>query len=127
LSRQPTAVDPEFKIRELEKEIDKLKCSGKAAWEELQHSFDRMRKTMGGIIQAMSQTIEQRDPYTAGHQRQEAKLSRVIAIEMGFGWERIQGIRMAAAIHDLGKIHVPRVAGNRRRADRNLAKKRHPL
>jgi HD-GYP domain-containing protein (c-di-GMP phosphodiesterase class II) len=35
------------------------------------------------------------------------KLSRVIAMEMGFDRERIQGIRMAAAIHDPGKIHVP--------------------
>jgi HD-GYP domain-containing protein (c-di-GMP phosphodiesterase class II) len=26
---------------------------------------------------------------------------------MGFSWERIQGVRMAASIHDLGKIHVP--------------------
>ena len=127
MSRQPTAVDPKFKIRELEKEIDKLKRSEKAAREELQHSFDRMRKTMGGIIQAMSQTIEQRDPYTAGHQRQVAKLSRVIAIEMGFDWERIQGIRMTAAIHDLGKIHVPHAARNRCRVDGNIAAKKHPL
>ena len=107
MARQTTGIDPELKIRELEKEIERLKRSEKASREELQRSFDRMRKTMGGIIQAMSQTIEQRDPYTAGHQRQVAKLSRVIASEMGFDWEHIQGIRMAAAIHDLGKIHVP--------------------
>ena len=85
------------------KDISRLK----QAQQELQHSFDRMRKTMGGIIQAMSLTIEQRDPYTAGHQRRVAKLSRAIARQMGFAWEQIQGIRMAAAIHDLGKIHVP--------------------
>jgi len=107
LSRQPTVIDSELKIRQLQKEIERLKLSEKTARVELQHSFDRMRKTMGGIIQAMSLTIEQRDPYTAGHQRQVAKLSRAIAREMGFSWEQIQGIRMAAAIHDLGKIHVP--------------------
>jgi len=84
------------------KDISRLK----QAQQELQDSFDRMRKTMGGIIQAMSLTIEQRDPYTAGHQRRVAKLSRAIARQMGFSWEQIQGIRMAAAIHDLGKIHV---------------------
>jgi HD-GYP domain-containing protein (c-di-GMP phosphodiesterase class II) len=74
---------------------------------ELRSSQERMRKTMGAIIQAMSMTIEKRDPYTAGHQRRVAKLCRAIATEMGFPWERIQGLRMAAAIHDLGKIHVP--------------------
>jgi PAS domain S-box-containing protein len=74
---------------------------------ELQVTHDRLRKAMGGIIQAISLTIEKRDPYTAGHQRRVAKLCRVMAREMGFSWERIQGLRMAAAIHDLGKIHVP--------------------
>ncbi len=68
---------------------------------------DRMRKTMGAIIQAMSLTIEKRDPYTAGHQRRVAKLCRAIATALKFDWDRIQGLRMAAAIHDLGKILVP--------------------
>lgn len=74
---------------------------------EVSESHDRMRKTMGAIIHAMSTTIEKRDPYTAGHQRRVTKLCRAIATDMGFTWERIQGLRMAAAIHDLGKIHVP--------------------
>ena len=75
--------------------------------EALTRSHDRLRRNMGAIIQAMSTTIEKRDPYTAGHQRRVAKLCRAIATQMGFTWERIQGLRMAAAIHDLGKIHVP--------------------
>lgn len=74
---------------------------------ELNRSHERMRKTMGAVIQALSLTIEKRDPYTAGHQRRVTKLCRAIATEMGLPWGRIQGLRMAAAIHDLGKIHVP--------------------
>lgn len=104
----------EKKIRDLENEIERLKrqvettrSSLKTAQAELQLSSDRLRKTMGGIIQAMSLTIEKRDPYTAGHQRRVTKLCRAIATTMGFSWERIQGFRMAAAIHDLGKIRVP--------------------
>ena len=74
----------------------------------LQHSdHNGMRKIMGAIIQAMSTTIEKRDPYTAGHQRRVAKLCRAIATLMDFSWDRIQGLRMAAAVHDLGKILVP--------------------
>ncbi|WP_372683962.1 HD domain-containing phosphohydrolase [Desulfosarcina sp.] len=73
----------------------------------LNRSHDRLRKNMGAIIQAMSTTIEKRDPYTAGHQRRVTKLCRAIATQMGFTWERIQGLRMAAAIHDLGKINIP--------------------
>ena len=73
----------------------------------LYESRERFRKAMGGVIQAMSLTIEKRYPYTAGHQRRVTKLCRAIAEEMGFPWERTQGLRMAAAIHDLGKILVP--------------------
>jgi len=79
----------------------------KKTQQELFESRERLRKAMGGIIQAMSLTIEKRDPYTAGHQRRVAKLCRAIGTEFGLDWERIQGLRMAAAIHDLGKIHVP--------------------
>lgn len=79
----------------------------KKTQQELFESRERLRKAMGGIIQAMSMTIEKRDPYTAGHQRRVAKLCRAIGTELGLDWERIQGLRMAAAIHDLGKIHVP--------------------
>lgn len=81
--------------------------------EELSRSHERLRKNMGAIIQAMSTTIEKRDPYTAGHQRRVAKLCRAIATRMGFSWEQVQGLRMAAAIHDLGKIHVPAEILNR--------------
>ena len=73
----------------------------------LNRSQDRLRKNMGAIIQAMSTTIEKRDPYTAGHQRRVTKLCRAIATRLDFSWERIQGLRMAAAIHDLGKINIP--------------------
>ena len=73
----------------------------------LVRSHERLRKAMGGIIQAMSLTIEKRDPYTAGHQRRVAKLCRAIGEKLGLDWECIQGLRMAAAIHDLGKIHIP--------------------
>lgn len=73
----------------------------------LYESRERFRKAMGGVIQAMSLTIEKRDRYTAGHQRRVTKFCRAIAGELGFSWERTQGLRMAAAIHDLGKILVP--------------------
>jgi PAS domain S-box-containing protein len=91
------------------KDITRLKQTQ----ENLERTFVQFRKAMGGIIQAVSLTIEERDPYTAGHQRRVAKLSCAIATEMGFSWDRIEGIRMAAAVHDLGKIHVPVAILNR--------------
>jgi len=79
----------------------------------LYESREKFRKAMGGVIQAMSMAIEKRDPNTAGHQRRVTKLCRRIARELGFSWERTEGLRMAAAIHDLGKIFVPQAILNR--------------
>ena len=77
------------------------------AQEELQRTAENLRKTLGATIQAMAFTVETRDPYTAGHQRRVGNLARGIATEMGLSKEQIEGISMAAVIHDIGKITVP--------------------
>jgi HD-GYP domain-containing protein (c-di-GMP phosphodiesterase class II) len=59
------------------------------------------------MIKILGLIVEQRDPYTAGHQRRVADLARAIGTEMGLSVARIGGIRVAASIHDLGKISVP--------------------
>jgi PAS domain S-box-containing protein/putative nucleotidyltransferase with HDIG domain len=79
----------------------------KKAEEELRHSVDKLRKITGATIQAMAQTVEVRDPYTAGHQKRVADLARAIATRMGLSADRVDGIRMAGVIHDIGKISVP--------------------
>jgi HD-GYP domain-containing protein (c-di-GMP phosphodiesterase class II) len=55
----------------------------------------------------MSVTVETRDPYTAGHQRRVADLARAIATDLKLDANRIEGLYMAAIIHDLGKISLP--------------------
>ncbi len=51
--------------------------------------------------------MEARDPYTAGHQERVTNLSLVVCNEMRLPEERKQDIRMAAIVHDLGKVFVP--------------------
>jgi PAS domain S-box-containing protein/putative nucleotidyltransferase with HDIG domain len=75
--------------------------------EELRHNVERFKKAMEGVVQVIASIVEVRDPYTAGHQRRVAELACAIAEEMGFAEERIEEIRMAALIHDIGKIYVP--------------------
>jgi PAS domain S-box-containing protein len=70
-------------------------------------SVERIRKALGATVQAISIIVETRDPYTAGHQRRVSDLARAIATEMKLSVDQIDGIRMAATIHDLGKISVP--------------------
>jgi PAS domain S-box-containing protein len=75
--------------------------------EELKQTLESLRRSVGATIQVMVSAVEMRDPYTAGHQRRVADLARAIATEMNLPIDIIDGIRMAAAIHDLGKISVP--------------------
>jgi PAS domain S-box-containing protein/putative nucleotidyltransferase with HDIG domain len=70
-------------------------------------SADTLRESLIGTIVAISKTVEARDPYTAGHQRRVSRLARTIAQELGLDREQIEGIRMGATIHDIGKIQVP--------------------
>ncbi|MHB8094183.1 MAG: PAS domain S-box protein [Candidatus Aminicenantales bacterium] len=67
----------------------------------------RIRKALEATVQAIAVTVETRDPYTAGHQRRVADLARRLAMEMNLSSDMAEGIRMAATIHDIGKISVP--------------------
>ncbi len=70
-------------------------------------SLENLEKSLEGTIQSMALTLETRDPYTAGHQRRVAKIACAIAGELGLSEEMIEGLKMTAIIHDLGKISVP--------------------
>lgn len=74
---------------------------------EVKKNLNKLKQTLGAIIQVLEKTVEVRDPYTAGHQRRVAELARSISAEMGFSQDRIDGIRIAGIIHDIGKIYVP--------------------
>ncbi len=71
------------------------------------NSVEQLRKALGGTIQAIASVVETKDPYTAGHQRRVADIARAIAREMELSQEQISGLRMAAIIHDIGKVSVP--------------------
>jgi PAS domain S-box-containing protein len=75
--------------------------------EGLKKSVVRLRKITGKTIQAMAGTIAVRDPYTAKHQTQVSDLARSIATRMGLSSNKIDVLRMASVVHDIGKISVP--------------------
>jgi PAS domain S-box-containing protein/putative nucleotidyltransferase with HDIG domain len=79
----------------------------KKADEELKKTLESLRKAVGATIQTMVSAIEMRDPYTAGHQLRSANLACAIANEMGLPNDKIEGLRMAGFIHDIGKLSIP--------------------
>lgn len=70
-------------------------------------AVERLRRALRMTIHVLSQTLERRDPYTAGHQRRVAALAGAIAAEMGLDQEIVDGITMAGQVHDIGKVSVP--------------------
>jgi PAS domain S-box-containing protein/putative nucleotidyltransferase with HDIG domain len=70
-------------------------------------SVQRLRKSLDATVQAIASTLELRDPYTAGHQRNVASLAAAIAREAGIAEDQIDGIYLAGVVHDIGKINVP--------------------
>jgi putative two-component system response regulator len=79
----------------------------KQALDDLKLNLEKLRRAMEGIVEAISVTVEMRDPYTAGHQKRVADLACAIARAMALSEDEIYGLRMASVIHDLGKITVP--------------------
>ena len=58
-------------------------------------------------ISVLANTVETKDPYTAGHQVRCAALALAIAHEMRLPADQLRGIHTAARIHDIGKIKIP--------------------
>ena len=84
------------KTRELKKDIIKRKLTE-----------GKLKKAMGETIETMSKMIEAKDPYTAGHQHGVRQLAVCIARELNLSEDKIEGIRIASLIHDIGKIGLP--------------------
>lgn len=66
-----------------------------------------LAESLSSIISVVGRVVETRDPYTAGHERRVAELAVCIAEDMGMTALETENIRIAALIHDVGKISVP--------------------
>ena len=75
--------------------------------QKLQQTYQRLKKTMDATIDTMSKIIEAKDPYTSGHQHRVCQLAVSLAQELGFAEDKIERIRIASLIHDIGKIGLP--------------------
>jgi len=89
--------------RQLQQEIEERKRTQK----KLSHSYLQLQQSLDKIVNAMSLTLEERDPYTAGHQKRATDLALAIAREMGLPEQDIRDLQLAGLIHDMGKISVP--------------------
>jgi putative nucleotidyltransferase with HDIG domain/PAS domain S-box-containing protein len=75
--------------------------------ETLRSLLSRMKSCLHGTIEALAEAVEMKDPQCAGHQRRVAQLAVAIAREMGFSLNRLEGVKIAGLLHDIGKIAIP--------------------
>lgn len=79
----------------------------KIATEALKKSRDDLRASLEETVKSLASTAEKRDPYTAGHQQRVDILACAIAKELGLPEQQIEGLHIAALLHDIGKITLP--------------------
>jgi putative nucleotidyltransferase with HDIG domain len=77
------------------------------ALETLRSHAEQLKRTVEGAVEAMGAMIAARDPYTSGHERRVTRLAVAIAHEMGLPAVDADAVRLAALVHDIGKISVP--------------------
>lgn len=75
--------------------------------EEVEHEAAELTAALEGMIEALASVTASRDPYTSGHQRRVAKLACAISRRMELPGEEMETIRVAARLHDIGKIALP--------------------
>jgi len=67
----------------------------------------QLEQAMERTVATLSGALSTRDPYTAGHERRVAQLTVAIGGEMGMHESELRLLRLAATVHDIGKIIVP--------------------
>jgi putative nucleotidyltransferase with HDIG domain len=68
--------------------------------------FANQQRLFHETIEALATVIDSRDHYTGSHSYMVTKYSLIIAQKMGFDEERIELIRLAGFLHDIGKIGI---------------------
>lgn len=75
-------------------------------YDELDDAHARLEQNVREQLEVMVRSIEARDPYTSGHSRRVAAVSRAIAADFGLGSDLVGEVENAALLHDVGKIHA---------------------
>ena len=94
-------------------EIGELATTFNTMSEELEHFVHDLKRAavenrdlFMNSIQMLAGAVDEKDPYTRGHSDRVTKYSVMIAKEMGLPGTLIEIVRVAAQLHDVGKIGI---------------------
>jgi putative nucleotidyltransferase with HDIG domain len=103
---QRTVVRGASEISELAENFNKMAGDIEEYIEKLKEAAEANRELFLGSIRMLAAAIDEKDPYTRGHSGRVAKYSTLIARELGMSDEDLDRLRIAALLHDVGKIGV---------------------
>jgi len=93
-------------ISELAENFNKMAGDIEEYIERLKEAAEENRELFIGSIRMLAAAIDEKDPYTRGHSGRVAKYSMLIGQELGLSSEELDKLRIAALLHDVGKIGV---------------------
>ena len=99
--------DPSWQLLSSLAHLAAISLRRRRAEDELRSTAEHLRLTLEGVVAAIGLAAEQRDPYTAGHERRVAELALAIGQRLGLRGEDLVCLRYAAHVHDVGMIGVP--------------------
>ncbi len=76
--------------------------------EENRRLYDELRTIYRDTVRAFAAAIDIKDKYTQGHSERVGRYSEIIARELGWSEEEVEGIQIAGYLHDIGKLIVDR-------------------
>jgi putative nucleotidyltransferase with HDIG domain len=103
---QRTKVRGASEISELAENFNKMAGDIEEYIEKLKEAAEANRELFLGSIRMLAAAIDEKDPYTRGHSGRVAKYSTLIGRELGLSDEDLDKLRIAALLHDVGKIGV---------------------
>lgn len=69
--------------------------------------YEAQERQFRRMVTALAETLDKKDPYTGGHVRRVVRYSVLLGAELGLGRGQLKELRLAATLHDIGKIGVP--------------------
>lgn len=101
----PTA--EQLKVLQVLADTTAVAMENVAAFEQIDGYVKQLEGMMQGTLQAVANMVEQRDPYTSGHERRVGIIASDIAREMGWAEEQCKNLQLIGLVHDIGKIAIP--------------------
>jgi len=98
---------PNFPVNSTVPEVNRVSAALNGAARSIADSQADLDRAYLQFVETMAQALDARDPYTAGHSLRVAEYSHALAREMGLSEEEAWTIRIAAQLHDIGKIGIP--------------------